>query len=178
MGCIEVGDREARDLAGAAQPVELERCLHVTWDLEVPPVELYEIDALHTQPAQRPVDDPFHVAAVHRGQIGEVRYELGVNLHLLRQRGVRAAEVADQLLDTHVDVGAIECSDAGLDEADHVLDGLLRIDAAMIASEMPSALDEPRDRVTLNERVAGNHFSCGSLPCSGRGTAVVSDRLK
>src|SRR5947208_13318398 len=97
-----------------------------------------------------------------------------MHLYLSRQRGMHAAEIPDQLLDADIDVGTIESRDAGFDEAHHIPDGLLPVDLPVIAGEMPATLDEPRDGVTVNEGITGNH----GLSRYGRGTAVVSDRLK
>src|SRR5260370_28705289 len=45
---VEIGDSQVRNLAGAAQPIKLERGLHVARNVEIPPVELHEVEAFQT----------------------------------------------------------------------------------------------------------------------------------
>src|SRR5580658_9192152 len=97
-----------------------------------------------------------------------------MNLDPGRERWIGAAEGADQLLHAGVDVGAVESRDAGFDEHGHVLDGLLRIDRAVVAGEMPASFDDPGEGVAVGKGIARYHRES----CVGRGTAVVSDRLK
>ena len=62
--------------------------------------------------------------------------------------GVAAPEVADQLLDAGVDVGAIERRDPGVDERVPCRrTAAFSIDRAVTAGELPAALDHARDRI-------------------------------
>ena len=74
---IEVGEADVPDLAGAAQLVEPHGGLDVAGHVEVPPVELHEIEPLDLQPGQRSVDAAHDVSARVREAI-----EVGVAVHL------------------------------------------------------------------------------------------------
>ena len=61
---VEVSHADVGDFTRLPQAIELERGLHVTGDVEIPPVELHEVEALHAEPLERAVDDVFDVAPV------------------------------------------------------------------------------------------------------------------
>src|SRR5579871_615030 len=84
-----------------------------------------------------------------------------------------AAKRTDETFHTRIDVGAIEGGDPRLHEKPHVLDRLLRIDGAMITREMPSPLDEARERIAVRTLMTRDHCAV-----DGRGVAVVSARRK
>ena len=128
----EVRDAELVDLPRTAQPLQLQRHLHVPGDLEVPPVELHQVQPLHAEALERTVDDALDVRSVHGGQLVEVRHELGVDAQPGRVPGVVSPEAADQLLDAGVDVRAVEGGDARVDEGRHVADRPVRIDLAVV----------------------------------------------
>jgi hypothetical protein len=56
-------------------------------------------------------------------------------------------KVADHLLHALVDVGAVEGGDPGVEEGLHVGDGRVAAHLAVIAGELPAALEHARDAV-------------------------------
>src|SRR5207302_5116684 len=117
--------------------------------------KLHQVETLHAEPSQRPIDDGFYVAAVQCLQLGHIGYELRMHLDTPGERGVGATEGTNQCLDAGVDVGAVEGRDAGLDEPRHVFHRLLGIDCAVAAGQVPAALDEARHRVAVGEEIPG-----------------------
>ena len=97
--------------------------LHVAGHAVVPPVELHEVQPLLAEARERGVDDLLHVArACRRGSDSRSGTSLVDTRSSPRVLRMAAAEIADQLLDADVVVGAVEERDAGLDEGAHVLD--------------------------------------------------------
>src|SRR5437588_5230355 len=114
MQRIEIGHAKTRNLACALQSIELESCLHVARQSEVPPVKLHEVETLHAEPSQGSIDDAFDVAAVQCLQLGQIGYELRMHLDAPGERRVGATEGTNECLDAGVDVGAVEGRHAGL----------------------------------------------------------------
>jgi hypothetical protein len=141
-------------------------------------VELHEVEPLLAQALQRPVDDRPHIGAVDTGEIVPIGHELGVDLE--RAERFRApllqqalTEAADHLLDTGVDVGAVEGCDARLHEGRHIGDGTLLLDRSVPARELPAAAQDARDAIAWSElRGFGGHERVSSTEV--RGTAVTS----
>ena len=101
------------------------------------------------------------------GQPGQVRHQLGMDHHAVRQFGPAAVaqigdEGADHFLDALVYIGAIECGDAGVDEGLHVGDGLRGIDRAVIAAQLPAALEDARHPVAGAQLGVFDAHFCGS----------------
>jgi len=115
----------------------------------VPPMELHEVERLRAQSLPRAIDQRLELARRERCQAIEIGDALGMHLH--RTRRLRGDEVADQLLDTRVDVGAIEGGDSRLDEARHILVCPRRLDGAMPTRELPATLDDARDGISRRE---------------------------
>ncbi len=91
----------------------------------------------------------FNVHAINGAQIGEVRNELCMNLHLLRVRRIRSTEAADQTLDAGINIRTVEGGDPRVDERRHVPSRLFRIDVPVITGEVPAAFDDARNCVIV-----------------------------
>ncbi len=171
---VEIRDSDARDFAGATQPVEFEGRLDVARDGEVPPMKLHQIQPLLPQSRQGSIDDGFNLRAINGAQIGEVRNELCMNLYLLCVRRVRSTETADQTLDAGIYIRTVEGGDPRVDERRHVLLRLFGIYVPMITGEVPAAFDDSRNRVIAGQGDPGNHV--GFSPA--REVAVTCERVK
>src|SRR3954454_7390929 len=115
------------DLAFASKLLEPQRNLDIPPNVVVPPVKLDEVETLHAQAAERLLDDGPDVAPGDRSELGEIRHDLGVDPQRVQRlgaalRGKGRAEIAVEVLDAHVDVGAVEGGDAGIEGRDQVLD--------------------------------------------------------
>jgi hypothetical protein len=84
-----------------------------------------------------------------------------MDLYLARQRRIARAKPSDQLFNAGVDVGTIESGDTFLDESGHVVQRLRRVDCAMVAGEMPAALDDARDLIPVADRDAHERRATG-----------------
>ena len=75
------------------------------------------LETLDAEPRQRTFDDARHIGAIDAGEIVAVGHQLGVNLDML-SRGRRQVFqiVSQQLLDTGVDICAVEGREAAGDE--------------------------------------------------------------
>jgi hypothetical protein len=147
---VEIGQADLLDLARAPQIVETGRDLYVPGNLIIPPVELDQIQLLNTQAPKRAFNGPLHTGSGERRKRSEIRDILGVNLYLgqctaAEVVSVLAQELADELLDPGIDVGAIKGSDTSLEIEVHVTEGLPAIDGSMAASKLPAPLDDSGD---------------------------------
>ena len=93
----------------------------------VPPMELHQIERLDLETVQRSVDNRRDVAAVDLVQNVEVRHEFGVNSKSLRRldparRQKARAHLSVKLLDSGIDVGAIEGEDASVEGGDEIVE--------------------------------------------------------
>jgi hypothetical protein len=169
----------------SADPIDLSRPLQLAEPMEdvevarhriVPPMELDEVKPIDGETAQRFVDDRFDIGLVDRGEPGQVGNELGVDAQprqgfdtpLVAQV---AAELPVELLDTRIDIGAVEGGDAGVESRQQVPDRLLAIDCTMTAGELPATANDARDLVARRE-AATLHGQ--APPDCGRRTAVVA----
>src|SRR2546430_2997058 len=103
MGRVEIGHTETRNLACPLQSIQLESCLHVARQGEVPPVKLHEVETLHAEPSQGSIDDAFDVAAVPCLPLRQNGYELRMHLALPGQGGGGATEGTPHCFDATVE---------------------------------------------------------------------------
>src|SRR5580658_3216257 len=93
----------------------------------VPPMELHQIERIDPQSTQGPVDDRPYVAEGDPRQNVEVRHEFGVNSKPLRRldpagRDQARAHFSVKLLDSGIDVGAIEGEYARVEGGDEIVE--------------------------------------------------------
>src|SRR6185503_19076675 len=81
-------------------------------------------------------------------------------------------ELAVDRFDTGVDVGAVDCVQAGIDEGRDVAHRTFAVDLAVAAGELPAAAHDARDAVSGRELDRLDHGRSGNC------TAVVSAWLK
>ena len=182
---VEVGDPDAIDLSLGLEGGEVPGAVRPPGRGKVPPVELHQIEALAPETREGAVDHPVHRAPIDPGERREIRHELGVDFDPRRASGAACGggareKGADHLLDPGVDVGAVEGDDPGLDEGGHVRHRPVGVHRAVVARELPSALDDARDPVPGAElhRPDRPHLLRSRHGVSrgpgGRGTALVS----
>src|SRR5882672_9258679 len=87
---VKVGNGKPRDLARPTQSIELHSGFNVPRDTEVPPMKLYHVELLDTQPLQRTIDDPLDIPTIDGTEVGQVGHKLRVHLQLPRQIWIRA----------------------------------------------------------------------------------------
>jgi hypothetical protein len=111
----------------------------------------------------------------------EVGHEFGVDPQPLRRfdsahRREALAHLSVQILDSGIDVGAIEGENAGVEGGDQIVERGGAVDRAMAAGELPAAADDSRDRIARRklERLDAGHAALWG----GKGVAVVSLRRK
>ena len=102
---------------------------------------------------QRAVDDPLDLVRPDVVEPAKIRHQLGVDDDAAGCLGATATadvgdEGADHILDTPVDVGAVERGDTGVEKRLHVGDRLLGANLAVIARQLPAALDDAGDAMT------------------------------
>jgi hypothetical protein len=171
--CIPIRRAQIGDLATLLTALEnVERLDRIT-NAHVPPEELYQRNALDLQPLQRAINDGFDLVGADVRQAAEIRNQLGVHDNLIGNfRPATAAHISDELADhlfnAGVNVRAIERGDAGVQERFHIGDGLVRLHLAVIASELPPALDHPRNRVPGTQLSGFNTHSWLSRPWLSR----------
>ena len=111
----------------------------------IPPVKLHQIQLLYPKPFQRTVDGAFDVFRCDGLENGIIRNKLGMNLEFLGQFRELNTKPSNQFLNSGVNVGTVKCGNTCFDKSCHVPDGLIRVNVSMSASQMPSALDDPRN---------------------------------
>jgi hypothetical protein len=141
-------------------------------------MELDEVEPLGAQALQRAVDDARHIGLGDARQAVEVRHEFRMDPDAIKRFGAAHVPVTltkrtDQILDTGIDIGAVEAGDAGIGEGDHVQDRLGRADVAMAASHLPATTDDARHLVVRRQSRALHHCPVkvaeGEPPWSPRG---------
>src|SRR5262249_25761590 len=164
---VEVRRADQLHLAGRSQVVEPVHRFHVARHAIVPPVELYEVQALLAQARQRRVDDLLHVPALEPRQRFEIGHELGRDAQPARVLGMAAANLADQLLHADVVIRAVEEGNAGLDEAARGVERrLARVGRAVPLGELPVALGDARDNEPRSQCHELERHGCRPmLPC-------------
>ncbi len=150
---IEIRAAEQVDAAFLLHFLQPKRGLHAARNGVVPPVKLHEIEPLHAQPPQRPLDDAPHMGLGDHRQDVEIGYEFGVYLHAGESLGAVAVRISspkftDQLLHARIDVGAVEGEDAGLTEGRKIGDGRVSIDRAVATGELPATANNPRNFIS------------------------------
>ena len=87
------------------------------------------------------------------------------------QIGIAHSEPADQLLDSGVDVGAVERGDARIGKGDQVADRILAGRRAVAARQLPAAAYDARDFVIRRkpDSLHGRLSHRAAPPWSGRG---------
>ncbi len=150
-----------------AAPQNLERGKRAS-GRKIPPEELHEVQPFDPEPRKRTVDDRLDLVRAQVGKAPEVGHELGMNAHPVGDRSAAAAagvgdEGPDHLLDALVDVGAVKGGDPGVQKRLHVGDGRIAVDGAVIARQLPAALDDTGDPVA---RAQPRRFDHGHWPPS------------
>jgi hypothetical protein len=142
-------------------------------------VQLYEVETVRAEPAERPIDNRTNMGASEGCELVEIGHALGVDLDC-RKRGravtqcVFGTEGTEELFDAGVDIGTIECIDARLATGDEIGNGSGPIDRPVPTCQLPAPADHPGNFVVGGDTETRRRHDFGR-PASG--VAVVSARL-